>query len=367
MVDDDSAPSVLHCGPSRTAASSVSTHLNQIFRSSIPNKYSVVQFPVGSEGRDEVGWRKSIRLLSSPIALTMAIVRHKAQIVHPDTFIDAKAYWKDLTYMCVSKFLRRKVVCQTDGGKLPADFPGQTSAAQSFLRWTLSIPDIVVVLASIERDTYKQFGAVRRVEVIPNAIDLRDYSGMVERSCGEPAVRLGYIGRLSKDKGLKETIEALGAVRRRGFKPICLRIAGSGPYEKELRELVRIHLLEDSVDILGPVFGEHKIIFWRETDLFVFPSYRKGLPYVVLEALASGMPVISTRVGAITDVVQDGVQGLLVDTHDSPAVAAAIESLLFDRERLRSMSKAAFLRAREYYSLERLADQFDCLNQELLA
>jgi len=297
----------------------------------------------------------------------VAIIRHKAKIVHLNTSMDAKAYWRDLIYLCLSKLLGRRVIYQIHGGELPSRFFGRNRVAQSFLRWTLSIPDVIVVLAKIERNAYERFSAGRRIEVIPNAIDLDDYRGMAERDYERPVVRLGYIGRLSKDKGIKETIEAVGALRRRGLKSICLRIAGSGPYEGELRELVRSESLEESVDILGPVFGREKMTFWRETDLFIFPSYREGLPYAVLEALASGTPVISTRVGGIPDVVQEGVQGVFVNTHDSPAIAAAIESLLSDRQRLRLMSRAAIERARTHYAVERLAVQFDRLYQELLA
>lgn len=359
--------SVLLCGPSRAAVSGVSTHLNQLMQSSIADKYALYQFQVGSEGSGENRYQKVIRCFISPFALVVAIIRRKVKIVHLNTSMDAKAYWRDLIYLCISKLLGRRVVYQVHGGQLPSRFLGQNRAVQSFLRWSLAIPDVIVLLAQIERDAYKQLKVGRRILLIPNAIDVDEYRDMKVRDYRQPVIRLGYIGRLAEDKGVKETIEALGSLRRRGFDFLRLQIAGAGPYERALHELVETEALEGSVQFLGPVFGIEKLRFWRDTDLFVFPTYREGLPYTVLEALASGTPVIATRVGGIPDVVQDGLQGIFVNTHDSRAVAVAIETLVSDRERLRAMSRAAIHRSREHYDVERLAGQFDRLYQELLA
>jgi glycosyltransferase involved in cell wall biosynthesis len=118
---------------------------------------------------------------------------------------------------------------------------------------------------------------------------------------------------------------------------------------------------------LGPVFDEEKTSFWKGIDIFVIPTvHREGLPYTILEALASGTPTLTTRVGGIPDVIQDGVQGVLLDDHDPGSVARTIEAMLLDRQRLREMSVAAMQRARDYYSVERLASQFDRIYRELL-
>jgi glycosyltransferase involved in cell wall biosynthesis len=146
-----------------------------------------------------------------------------------------------------------------------------------------------------------------------------------------------------------------------------MRIAGSGPYEAFLRKLVSQSGLGEIVEFLGPIFGADKMQFWEGIDIFVFPTFhREGLPYTILEALASGTPTLTTRVGGIPDVIQDGVQGVLLDDHYPGPVATAIEAMLSDRQRLREMSVAAMQRASDHYGVERLALQFDRIYRELL-
>ena len=364
----DQGPRVLMCGPSRAAVSGVATHLNQLFESSLSDKYALVQFQVGSEGRVEGRLSKLMRYLISPLKFTAALVRMQPAIVHLNTSMEAKSYWRDLVYLLAAKLFRRKVVYQVHGGSLPSTFLGNNAFSHAFLRSTLRMSDTIALLAQVELDEYRRFRAGEKLEIVPNAIRLEDYDGFEPKQFSRDRLVLGYIGRLADDKGIRETIDAIGALHREGRASFEFRIGGSGPHEEFLRQQVAERDLDALVSFVGPIFGDAKLAYWRDIDVFVFPTYhREGLPYTILEALASGTPVITTRVGGIPDVIQDGVQGVFLDEHHSESVAMAIETLVSDRERLRDMSVAAIRRAKEHYGVERLAVQFDRLYQELLA
>jgi glycosyltransferase involved in cell wall biosynthesis len=90
----------------------------------------------------------------------------------------------------------------------------------------------------------------------------------------------------------------------------------------------------------------------------MLPSYGEGLPYALLEAMAAGIPVIATSVGAIPDVVSEGIHGCLVPPRDGKAIAEALAMLAADRERLSWMSRACRRRIRAAFSIERLAAEF---------
>jgi glycosyltransferase involved in cell wall biosynthesis len=90
----------------------------------------------------------------------------------------------------------------------------------------------------------------------------------------------------------------------------------------------------------------------------LLPSYSEGLPYALLEGMAAGIPVIATPVGAIPDVVAEGIHGLLVPPRDGKAIAEALAMLAGDRERLSWMSRACRRRIRAAFSIERLATEF---------
>ncbi len=359
---------ILLLGPSFSAVSGVSTHLSQLFGSSLSEQFDLIHFQVGSEGRKEGVFEKLIRFLFSPFALVLKIISEKPDIIHLNTSLEPKSFWRDAVYLAVSLFLVKKVVYQVHGGELPQQFFNGNRFLTSFLRWFLTLPDAVVLLASVELEAYQSFTHCKRLLVIPNAVDLKDFPELPEKNTGSGMWQLGYIGRLAHNKGVFEAIEALDILRKAGVEDTTLTIAGSGPAEADLRGLVKKLGLETDVVFAGPLFGEQKQRFWAQVDIFVFPTFhREGLPYTVLESLASGTPIVTTRVGGIRDVITDGVQGIFVAPHDAKGVAAALHAMIHDKQRIDMMSAACAARAKEFYGIDRLAGQFSQLYTSLLS
>lgn len=348
--------SVLLLGPSLNAVSGVSTHLNQLFGSELASEFNLMHFQIGSEGRQEGKIQKLWRFVFSPFLLAANIIATKPDIVHLNTSLEPKSFWRDVAYLLVAKLLRKRVVYQVHGGELPERFFNGNRLLTAFLRKLLTWPDAVVLLASVEYDAYRAFTVCKQLSVIPNAIALPDDP---EKSFDHDPVRLGFIGRLADNKGAFEAIHALSLLRKNSVNHLHFTIAGSGPSETELRSLVKSLALDDVVTFAGAVFGNEKDRFWQQTDIFIFPTYhREGLPYTVLESIASGTPMVTTRVGGIPDVIQDGVHGIFVEPHDPAAVATAIKNLIEDKEKLQRMASASISRAREFYGVDRLAHQF---------
>jgi glycosyltransferase involved in cell wall biosynthesis len=129
---------------------------------------------------------------------------------------------------------------------------------------------------------------------------------------------------------------------------------------------VRALALDEVVQFVGPVAGEQKTRLLQAADVLLLPSYSEGLPYALLEAMASGMPAVTCPVGAIPDVMQDGKHGLLVPPRDRLALAKAIAALDDDRLLLDRMGKAARQRVRAGFLVEHLAANFAGLYQEMI-
>ena len=357
---------ILLLGPSLHAVSGVSTHLNQLLDSTLSRRFNIVHFQVGSEGRKASWPGKLLRLACSPFALALQIIYLKAAIVHLNTSLDAKAFWRDAVYLMVSKLLGSKVVYQIHGGVLDK-FTTQYSVAVPVIKWILHIPDAVVVLSNAERNAHERFSHPKRLTVIPNAIDAMVYQSRYEGTVDE-SQQLVYVGRLAYDKGIFETIEAINILRHEnGLADLRFLIAGGGPEEPALRNRVQELGLEKSVKFVGPIFEQEKIHFWHNASLFVFPTFhQEGLPYSVLESLASGTPIITTRNGGIPDVVHEGVHGIFVEPHNPPMVAAAVKTLLLDKARLKRMAAACVKRVREHYGIDRMAQQFANLYLDIM-
>ena len=350
-------PVVLLLGPHRAAVSGVSTHLNLLMDSALGDDFELLHFQVGSEGRDEGPVARLLRLLLSPFALFATILFRQVSVVHLNTSLNPRAYWRDLGYLLVAKLLRARVLYQVHGGKLPHEFFDGSALLTGFLRWTLSLPDIVVVLAQVELDAYRIFIPEQEVMLLPNGIDCRPFGQVpTVRSRHEYPLRLVYIGRIAREKGLYETLQGLRLATELGVDA-RLVIAGHGAEEDRLRRYSAALGLNGRVTFVEPVFGADKVRLLAAADVMMLPSYAEGLPYALLESMAAGIPVVATPVGAIPDVVAHGTHGLLVPPRDGRAIAEALVRLAGDREQLSWMSRACRRRIQAAYSIERLASE----------
>lgn len=344
-------------GPALGAVSGVSTHLNQLFGSSLGDDVVFLHFQVGSEGRNESSLQKLVRFLISPIAFAAFLLRNKPLIVHLNTSLDPKGYWRDSVYLVVARLFGRKVVYQVHGGALPEDFFAGNAFLTGLLRRVLSMPDVVVLLAKVELDAYELFVPKQHLVVVANAIDPGPFlASPIKRKSAGP-LQLIYLGRLAKNKGIYEAVEAVGALVKQN-RDLNFSIAGSGPEEAAIKQRVAALGLSKHVCFLGPLFAQAKNVLWSASDIFVFPTYREGLPYSLLEAMAAGAVPITTRVGAIPDVMHDGVHGLLIEAKDSEGLARAIARLDDDRDALACMAETGRARVLAAYTVDRLAQDF---------
>jgi len=344
-------------GPSMAAVSGVSTHLNQLFGSVLAQQYELVHFQVGSEGRGESRLGKLLRLLISPWQFLWALLRVRPDLVHLNTSLEPKSFWRDAVYLALAKLLRTKVLYQVHGGALPHKFFEGQPLRTAVLRRVLLGADVVVLLAQEELRAYRAFEPRLRLTVIPNAIEImadpRD-----KRADPGPPLTVAYVGRLAAEKGIFDLLAGVAAARAQGCR-LRLLLAGSGPDEAALRQRVAELGIGDAVQFVGAVFGEGKDALWRSADVFGFPTlHREGLPYALLEAMAARTPPLICAVGAIPDVMQDGVHGYFVPPRDPAALAARLVELDANRALLDRMREAGRRRVEEGYSLGRLAGDF---------
>jgi len=153
-----------------------------------------------------------------------------------------------------------------------------------------------------------------------------------------PGARLfAVIGRLYPDKGHVYFLEAFASLALE-FPDVCGLIVGEGPARAHIEEHIRSLGIEGRVSCCG-VRKDMKRVY-ASIDFLVVPSLTEGLPYVMLEAMACGVPVVATSVGDIPLLVQDRVTGFLVSPGDAPALAQRMRELLVDGKAARAMARA---------------------------
>lgn len=352
-------PTVVLLGPHRDAVSGVSTHVNMLLGSRLAEEYEVVHYQVGSEGRTGEGpLGRLLRLAWSPFGLFLTLLFRHASVLHVNTAMNPKAFWRDLAYVIVGRLAFARILYQVHGGDLPEDFTRGRPWRRRFLRFALRQPDLVVLLASRELEAYRAFVPGQAMAIFPNAVEPHPYLAVrtVERPADAP-LRAIFMGRLARAKGLYESLQAVRIAHELGAD-VRLVVAGSGPEEDRLKRYAQALGVAGRVQFAGEVHGEDKVRLLAGADVMLLPSYGEGLPYALLESMAAGVPVIATPVGGIPDVMTHVTHGLIVPVGDAKAIAEALAILAGDRERLAWMSRACRRRILAAYTVERLAAEF---------
>ena len=297
------------------------------------------------------------RLVASPFCLWRHLVTTGTQVVHVNTSLNSKSFWRDVVYVVVAVSLGRRVLYQIHGGAV-ARFALRRPIRTLGLRLVTSLADALVVLSEKERAALRCVVGEKEVSVVRNAVNCADYGKEPRKSFEKQTLQLAYVGRLDREKGLHEALEAISILEREhGLHCFSMRIAGSGPEATNLREAVSRLGLNERVRFVGALFGEEKIRLLVESDIFVFPSYHEGLPYSVLESLASGTPAVVSGVGAIPEFISNGIHGLIVEPRSSRMIAAALKRLMENRQLLRTMSDACIELAHREFDIQRLEYQ----------
>lgn len=192
-----------------------------------------------------------------------------------------------------------------------------------------------------------------RLAIIHCGIDLGSYSC---RPVSERAARLLYAGRLASEKGLPVLFQALTELAAQG-RAWQLTVLGDGPERARLEQMARELGLAERVRFEGYVSQAGVADHLREADVFVLPSLAEGVPVSLMEAMASGVPVVATRVGGVAELVEDGESGLLVPPSDAPALQAALLRYLDDAALRRRIARAGRLLVEQRFSLETEVDK----------
>jgi glycosyltransferase involved in cell wall biosynthesis len=225
--------------------------------------------------------------------------------------------------------------------------------------WT----DEMVSIADVITEEYLErgIGVPDQYRTIPYGIDLVAFQSAEPVSNlpgSEP--RILMVSRLTEGKGFDVLFNA---IERLDATEFTLLIAGDGPLESYLESQIEERGLEETVYLLG--YRDDIPSVMASSDMLVLPSFREGTPLVIIEAMASGLPVVATNVAGIPEQVESGTNGFLVEPGDSKSLATAIERLLTSSELRESWGTAGQRRA-DRFSIERMLSDYESMYRELV-
>lgn len=196
--------------------------------------------------------------------------------------------------------------------------------------------------------------------VIPNTFDADAFTVRTTRPTTEG--RLLCVGRLVPEKGHEVLLEAVAALAPE-YPDLCVRVVGDGPLLASLRSQALEAHIADRVEFLGTMSGHRLADEYRKADLFVLPSLREGFGVVLVEALACGTPVVATRAGGPSDIVEDPALGELVEAGNASALAQGIRAVLGGIDQFEPATLARSVRDR--YSHEAIGARLAHLYREV--
>jgi glycosyltransferase involved in cell wall biosynthesis len=162
------------------------------------------------------------------------------------------------------------------------------------------------------------------------------------------AFTLGLMSRFVEKKGISYLLKSILKLNQQGHKEIKLILAGDGPLNEEIAEFIKINNLTSTVKCLGRVKGEIKEEFYNSLDAFILPSItikndQDGIPVVLMEAVAYGLPLISTKVSGIPEICIDNFNGFLIEEKNIDEIMTSILELSKDKLRVKQFSKNSLL------------------------
>ncbi|MCS6944251.1 MAG: glycosyltransferase family 4 protein [Sutterellaceae bacterium] len=290
------------------------------------------------------GLRAMFRLVPYLVALWRAL--RAADVAH----VMANSGWAWHLFAAPAIWLARlrgvPVLVNYRGGEAEAFLQRQGR----WVRPTLRLAHVLAVPSGFLRAIFVRYGIA--AEIVPNIVDLTRFTPGGPRAPGQHIV---VTRNLEQIYDLPTALRAFAKVRGR-YPAARLTIAGSGPELAALQRLAHDLGIADAVRFTGRLDNEQVAALYREADLLLNPSTVDNMPISLLEAMASGVPIVSTNVGGVPYLVEHERTALLVPARDADAMAAAVLRM-FDDAGLRDRIVGAALQACRAYAWERVQPQ----------
>lgn len=270
-------------------------------------------------------------------------------------------FWRNAIDLVLARLIGRRVVLHIHGGQFRAFLTSLTPIRAWLARRLLGRCEQVIVLGEGWKGLLDQWTDPRRVVVAPNGVAVPPMP--VSSGSGDGTFRIICLANYDPAKGQADLLRAVAQLHQRTSsktdqRPLLVELPGyeTAPGQRQALLDLAIELgIADQVRIPGLVTGTAKEARLRNADCFCLPSYDEGLPMSMLEAMALGLPVVVTRVGAIPEAVREGVEGHLFEPGDVAALARHLHTLRDDPALAHATGRAGRARVERDFSLDRSA------------
>jgi glycosyltransferase involved in cell wall biosynthesis len=246
---------------------------------------------------------------------------------------------------------------------------GDLEVLSGFLgfRWALSIlkraDRMIAISSDVEKELLEWGFSPQKIERIPNGVDIAFFTR--KQTFPPPApVRFILVGRRSPQKGIDIALQAAQSLLKNGLKQAFeIKFYGADHSTDDYRRMAEAWGVDAHVEFL-PYQDDIRDVL-HSAHALILPSRSEGMPNVVLESMSFELPVIASRVSGVVDIIDDGVDGILIPVEDPQALAQAMKSIIMDPELGVRLGQRARQKIVSEFSLERVVDRYSDLYEKL--
>lgn len=250
------------------------------------------------------------------------------------------SFWRKSIFIYLAKLFRKKVIYHIHGGHFDTYYNQHPCA----VAYTVSKCDRLIVLSRSWKCFFDEVTYSKQVTIVNNIIP---NPTSMEVCKDESVCTFLFFGKLMKAKGIYDLLEVLNNNQELYRGKMQLMVGGNGEVEN-FQSLIKKYGIEDMVHYLGWVIGEDKVKALHKSDVYILPSYTEGLPISILEAMSYKLPIISTNVGGIPEIV-DSRNGFLISPGDKLALKECIDQLIASKELRVKMGEESFELSKAYF------------------
>lgn len=297
--------------------------------------------------------------------LLIILYKKDPDIVYIPSQQSTLTFLRDIPLFIITKIYGKKLVCHLRGGY----FLKWYNESNFLTKWVIcraqKLIDAQIVLGHNLIDLYKPFMDIDKIFVVPNGGSF-DYPD--KKTKENKIINILFLGNFIRSKGIIDFIKAGINLPPEYYEKIVLQIAGNHVDSKEEIEGLLNSKLDISLNNLGPITGEDKNAILINADIFVFPTFyrNEGHPWVIVEALAAGLPIISTNRGAIIESVIDGYNGFIIEPNSPKEIIEKILKLVDDKNLRNQMGKNSKKIYKEKFTEKILVKKFSYVFNKIL-
>lgn len=270
--------------------------------------------------------------------LALTLYKNKEfRIIHIHGSYKGSTFRKCGILLLAKYVFRRKVIYHSHGSQLKLFYEESSALVKFFIKFLIEKADVIICLSKQWETFFKQNFAVKKIVILENIVE-RPQNKDSNKVKGQDPVNVLFLGKIGERKGVYDLLDVLKKYKNSFDGKMQFHIGGNGETEK-LEKFIQTNKLESLVKFEGWVTGKLKDKLLNESDVYILPSYNEGLPISILEAMSYKLPVISTTVGGIPEIIKDNYNGFLITPGDKDHLYNSLKMFIMHPELIKNMGE----------------------------